>query len=314
LWLVKNADVRAHDWSSDSVPRCGIEELLAMLKSDFPGHELIKTEHYLICHDLDKEKARQAARLAEQVYRAFFEFCEENDIPAAKPEFSLILVMFKDGEVFSRHMQVELGGRSSGVVAFYQLANNRVSVLANASPTPALADYVVAPHVPLDARTALATHLVHELTHQLMCNSGIQHRLTDYPLWVSEGIAAYFEPADAFARNGWRKPGGANSIRLAQLKSLVRSRRNIELRALIGDDQVFRQAAASGESYSLAWGFCHFLLKRHRVEFVQYLQVLAAKCEIAPLTAEERFRDFEAAFKSDLSVLEREFIEYVNAL
>ncbi len=311
-WLVRRDDVREHHPTKILPTTFDRETLAKLLAEQFPQHKILNTEHYLICQDLNSDHARQAARLLEQVYRAYFEFCLDLKLNASEPRHPLVVLLFDDAQDFSRNMDRELGVSTANVVAFYHLASNRISVRAGADQTAFLAEYVVAPKLPLDARTTLATHLVHEATHQLMCNSGIQSRLANYPLWVSEGIAAYFEPADAFARNGWRRPGGLNSIRFAQLKQLLKSTTPIDLRAMIRSDDSFRKAAVSGESYSLAWGFNHFLFKRRNNEYSAYLRQLSKKQPLATDTPDQRMNEFQSFFDEDISTLEREFAEYIS--
>ncbi len=311
-WLVERDDFREHRPSTKTLSPLDREQLAKLLTEQFPEHKIVETEHYLICHDVDSDQARQAARLLEQIHRAYFEFCRDLNLTANMPDFPLVMLLFSDAQDFSRNMNRELGGSVANVVAFYQLESNQVFVHTGSHRSAFLANYVVAPNMPLDARTTLATHLVHEATHQLMCNSGMQARMSDYPLWVSEGIAAYFEPADAFARNGWRRPGGLNSIRFAQLKQLLQSQTAIDLKPMIRSDESFRQSAASGESYSLAWGFNHFLLKRRSAEYSEYLRYLAQKRPLETDSPEQRASEFQSFFTDDLSTLQRQFVEYIN--
>ena len=46
-----------------------------------------------------------------------------------------------------------------------------------------------------EAERQIAT-ILHEACHQIAFNTGLQTRLGDYPLWVSEGIATFFEATD----------------------------------------------------------------------------------------------------------------------
>ena len=38
--------------------------------------------------------------------------------------------------------------------------------------------------------------IVHEATHQIAFNCGMQQRYADIPLWLCEGMAVYFEAPD----------------------------------------------------------------------------------------------------------------------
>ena len=56
----------------------------------------------------------------------------------------------------------------------------------------------------------LVATVVHEATHQMAFNCGLHARLAPVPVWVSEGIATYFETPDLRSRTGWRGIGGVN--------------------------------------------------------------------------------------------------------
>ena len=66
--------------------------------------------------------------------------------------------------------------------------------------------------------------IIHEATHQLAFNCGMQNRYADIPLWLSEGIAIYFETPDLRNKRGWRSIGSVNRVRLAEFRRYLRSR------------------------------------------------------------------------------------------
>src|SRR5439155_20506161 len=48
----------------------------------------------------------------------------------------------------------------------------------------------------------LVATIVHEATHQIAFNCGLQTRYADIPLWLCEGMAVYFEAPDLARRSG----------------------------------------------------------------------------------------------------------------
>ena len=46
--------------------------------------------------------------------------------------------------------------------------------------------------------------VIHEATHQIAFNCGLHTRYADNPLWLTEGMALYFETPDLRSRSGWR--------------------------------------------------------------------------------------------------------------
>src|SRR5213076_2929676 len=56
--------------------------------------------------------------------------------------------------------------------------------------------------------------VVHEATHQIAFNSGLHTRQADNPLWLTEGMAMYFETPDLSSKSGWKTVGVLNDLRL----------------------------------------------------------------------------------------------------
>ena len=83
-----------------------------------------------------------------------------------------------------------------------------------------------------EAELSVAT-IVHEATHQIAFNSGLQTRFADVPLWISEGIAVFFETPDLESAKGWRTIGAVNSARLAQFQRYLADRPPTSLKTLI---------------------------------------------------------------------------------
>ena len=314
LWRISRGDIRAHTISQNTPPPLDRERLAAILTAEFPEHAVVSTEHYLICHDVALDQAQQAERLLEQVYTAYFELWNELNVPVIEPKSPLVVLLFRESKPFAQHLEKELGANPAAVVAFYSLTSNQISVRIGATETAWTNNYLVSSNVPLDARTSLATNLVHEATHQLMCNSGLQARMANYPLWVSEGLAAYFEPADPFARNGWRRPGGINFLRVGKLKAMLKQSSRADLSSIIAGDDSFRQSSSAGESYSLAWGLNYFLLKRHREEYLAYLRHVSHTMPLAVEPPDQRLRDFQSFFRADISALSQQLAEYFASL
>ena len=72
------------------------------------------------------------------------------------------------------------------------------------------------------AERTVAT-IVHEATHQLAYNTGLQTRYAGNPMWVSEGIAVYFETPDLDSARGWRYIGAINRLHLNHFREYAQS-------------------------------------------------------------------------------------------
>ena len=94
--------------------------------------------------------------------------------------------------------------------------------------------------------------IVHEATHQLAYNSGLQTRYAGNPFWVSEGIAAFRTPGPAQSR-GWRGIGEVHQLHLPQFKRSLLGRSDDPLMTLLTDDARFRNPRTSPQAYADAW-------------------------------------------------------------
>jgi hypothetical protein len=139
----------------------------------------------------------------------------------------------------------------------------------------------------------LVATLVHEATHQMAFNCGMHRRLAPIPLWLSEGIATYFETPDLSSPRGWKGIGIVNRPRLERF---LKTAGPGWARGLVIDDGAFRAADTAEDAYARAWALTHFLAQTRKPKFTAYLRRLAATKPLADDSAEQRERDFEAAF------------------
>jgi hypothetical protein len=149
----------------------------------------------------------------------------------------------------------------------------------------------------------------HEAAHQLAFNSGLQKRGVMYPLWVAEGLATSFEPADLDAPFG---PGEDNPsrrrhlIEAAQAELLPLSEFVVLTRVPKGGAQMVV------EVYAQAWGLFHFLFTTRPAELRAYMAALAA---LEPGARDEGTlrREFVDAFGA-LPALQAAWDEYVAGM
>ena len=155
--------------------------------------------------------------------------------------------------------------------------------------------------------------IIHEATHQIAFNCGLQQRFADIPLWVCEGLAEYFETPDMNYGKGWRTIGEVNPPRIARFQQYLAHRPNDSLQKLIVDDKRFRTGDTQQvlDAYAEAWALNYFLLRQHAKQYQNYLELMAQK---PPLVGDEpavRLKEFEDCFGDDLAVLDAEFVRYM---
>ena len=144
-------------------------------------------------------------------------------------------------------------------------------------------------------------------------NCGLHTRLSDCPLWFSEGIAVYFETPDLHSAKGWSGIGAINWPRFEQFQKYYPHRPVDSLRTLITVDQRFRDAKGGLDAYAEAWALTYFLIKQHPKEYVAYLRALSTKKPLSADSSNARLEEFQQAF-GDLNKLDAEFIRYMSRL
>ena len=127
------------------------------------------------------------------------------------------------------------------------------------------------------AAVPLVATIVHEATHQIAFNCGLQTRLSDIPLWLCEGMAVYFEAPDLTSSRGWRGIGRVNYPRLTTFRRNLPNWRRDSLVTLLADNQRFRNPSTAVAAYADAWALNYYLIKYRPKQYAAYLEMLAEK-------------------------------------
>jgi hypothetical protein len=304
--------------SHDDVPFVPLDaaalgkQLLATLPDGFEVHT---TAHYVICHNTSRAYAEWCGALYERLFRAFTNFWSRKGFDLHDPEFPLVAIVFANREDYLRHARLELGASADAIVGYYNMQTNRITMYdltgveslrqpGGARSSAAQINFMLAQP---DAENTVAT-IIHEATHQIAFNSGLQTRFADIPLWVSEGIAVYFETPDLQSTKGWKTIGAVNQPRLSQFRQYQATRPPNSLRSLIVDDQRMRDSRRALDAYAEAWALNYFLLRQKPKEFLAYLKTLSAKPAMQPDEPEKRLEEFQNAFGKDLNKFDAEFV------
>lgn len=289
------------------------EALRARLGGSFQIH---RTQHYVIAYETSPAFAVWVGALFERLLRGFEAYWSQRGLELADPEFPLPIVIFGSQDRFREHAEVELGGDPGGIVAYYHLLHNEV-VLYDLTESDAGTGGARSNGERIDAilsrpeAYALVATIVHEATHQVAYNTGLQRRLSDVPMWINEGLATFFETPDLRSRSGWRGIGLENSLRMPQLRQLLASRRPNSIEQLIVDDQRFRNPETLLDAYAESWGLVFYLAKVKKDEFSAYLAELSQKSPLGEDGPEARLETFRRHFGEDLEALDREFTRYM---
>lgn len=202
--------------------------------------------------------------ILESMYPGVKSALESWGLAPRDPEVPLVVIIMPSREAFDAYDKTE-----PEIAAYYNTLTNYVVLyedrrLWEAAPEFALKQgaYIVA----------------HEGVHQILHNTGIQQRLSRWPMWISEGLPEYFCPLKVSSRivrtaNAelptrtikWTDPGMVNDLRMHAL-----------LRTTAGGGEVAKHLVQASElgsrEYALAWGLVHYLESEKPDEFRAYLK------------------------------------------
>lgn len=322
LWTVPPAELVKHTTDSDRFKPLTTEETSSRLLEELPkGFKIHTTQHYLICYNTSQVYAQWCGALFERLYFAFTNYWSRKGFDLKQPEFPLVALVFADRDSYAEYAKAELGAATKDIIGYYSLRSNRMTTYdltgiaafrqpGNRRGTTAEINQMLASP---DAERTVAT-IIHEATHQIAFNCGLQTRYADIPLWVSEGIAVYFETPDLSSSKGWRNIGSINQLRLDTFRDYCRQRRPANsLESMLADDKRFRDARLAGDAYAEAWAFNYFLLRQHSKEYFAYLHVLSQKSRLIWDDPAARLAEFKQAF-GDLQSLDQEFLRHMSKL
>ena len=320
LWTIQPKEMI--DQQFDDAPYVPFErnEMIAALQRELPGFEFHTTTHYIIAYNTTKAYAQWYGALHERLYGGFYNFWRRRGAELSDPTSQLVAIVFSEQSDYTQHSRNELGKAAESIVGYYSLRTNRVVTydltgshkFRSSKGRPRGKQQVNQLLTQPSAAPTVAT-IVHEATHQLAYNSGLQKRYADNPLWLSEGLAMFFETPDLNSNRGWRGIGAVNGNRLTQLREFMPNRPSTSLRDLLASDDRTRDGATALDAYAESWALCHFLLKRYPKQFVAYLAEYAKKKPLVYDTPQARMLAFQEHFGS-VSGLDVEFRRYIEKL
>ena len=284
------------------------------------GFQVYTTVHYVICYNTSKTYAQWCGALYERLYRGFTNFWSRRGFKIREPDGPLVALVFKDKDSYVQFTKSELGDAAGSIVGYYSLQTNRVTMYnltgvdgsgrgSRITSASQINRVLSSP----EAGQTVAT-IVHEATHQIAYNCGLTHRWGDTPLWVSEGIAMYFETPDLNSSRGWRTIGAVNRTRLFQFRRYLQNRPADSLATLVSSNDRFSKAETALDAYAESWGLTYYLLNTRSADFVKYLQLLAEKPPLTEESSEKKLQDFQSIFGGDSRRLDASFVRQMLRL
>lgn len=284
------------------------------------GSKSIVTEHFVVCYDTTDIYARWNANLYERMFKGMIRFWKEKGIDLHPPRFPMVALIFSNQRDYVQYSKRDFRG-GENTFGYYTQTTNRLATFDLTG-----IEGMLPPGAPVE-REELITQIfsrpqaerqvatvLHEACHQIAFNTGLQRRLGDYPFWLSEGIATFFESPDFNSSNGWGGTGKINWYNLNNLRHYARMRPADSLMKLLTQDDLLRQGETATAAYAESWGLTFFLIKRKSKPFVEYLKLLHSRPPGNPSDAKQRMDDFRTCFGDDLEKLDKEFVRFIGSL
>jgi hypothetical protein len=319
IWIVQPPDLIEKQSTSEPYSVLPKGELTKELLSEFgTGFDIHETEHYLIVYNTSKPYARWCGQLLERLYSAFYKFWKERGFNLHEPEAPLVAVVFENKGSYVRYAASEMV-KAEGIIGYYSLKSNRVAMYDLSEMESRMPDdaktlqrinnfFLARP----DSERTIAT-IIHEATHQLVLNSGLQERYAPIPLWNSEGLAVYFETPDLRNSKGWGRIGHLNHMRLLQFREYCEKRRGPDsLLTLIAGDERLRDDRHASDAYAEAWAFTYFAMRKRKEEYLNYMRALQKIEALAEDSRDLRLKAFREAFGDELDKLDKAFLAYMR--
>jgi len=322
LWPIMAVTIL--DRNSDSKPMVPLDsKQLAerLLQTMGPGFQVHESKHYVVVFNTTSTYAIWCSSLLEKLQKGFLYFWKKRRAKVHDPEAPLAVLVFKDKASYLKHAKAELGAGAGNAIGYYSFQTNRI-VMYDLTGSQAFRRETTKRGSKKDITALLQTReaeplvatIIHEATHQIAFNCGLQKRYVDNPIWLSEGMAVYFETPNLSGKRLWSGTDKVNYPRWDRFRKNVRNGKAANLKTLITDDDRLRHPRTAVDGYAEAWAWNYFLMKWHSQEYTQYLATLAAKPLLTKDAPATRLKDFQEHFGEDLQKLEAEFFRRMSRL
>jgi hypothetical protein len=316
LWTIEPQQLQSRRPLSAAFAPWDVRQLTTQLERELPnGFEFTSTKHYLVATQAGKGYGQWCAALFERLFQAFQNYWKQRDLEPAAPGSPLIAIVLKDERQFAQFAAQDVGPEVAEAKGYYSIASNRIVLydLTSGDRSPATTAAEIARSV--SAHPFNIATVVHEATHQIAFNSGLHVRMTDNPLWLTEGMAMFFETPDLTSRSGWRTVGLVNDVRLKRFVEFAAKRRRPDsLETLVSSDARLADSETAVDAYAEAWALTYFLLRTRQPAYCRLLRKLREQPRLHWLTAAERLHDFREHVADDLNKLDQDFLRYIRKI
>ena len=296
------SDTKATDQAFEPLSKESLaKRLMGTLPSGFRSKQTLR---YVYVYDCSEPFADAASRILETMFRGVDGYVRAQKLDVQAPETPLVVLIFRTEAEFQRYRSMP-----ADVVAYYDVLTNRTVMYEETKL------WQVKPE--LARQQAIAT-IAHEGAHQILHNIGVQQRLSQWPMWLNEGLAEFFSPTTMDRQMKWKEVGQVNDLRMFELEQYLQGRSVEE-----ADGQLVAQtigaARLTSTGYAAAWALTHYLAKYQRDDFHRFLRDTSRLGPLAnsghvvpPGVVPENVRSFNVRFGADLAALERRLLLHLK--
>ena len=141
-----------------------------------------------------------------------------------------------------------------GVAAYYNGVSNHVVMYEQSRLAEIAPDLAV--------KQSIST-IAHEGVHQILHNIGVQQRLSDWPMWIGEGLPEYFAPTQVDKGVRWKGVGLVNDLRQYSLQQLLKEPQATQTPGALVEKTVQAEQLDS-DGYALSWALVHYLARHSK--------------------------------------------------
>ena len=272
------------------------------------------TEHYVLCTNTSQAYAEWCGGLLERLHKAFRVYWSAKQMDIHEPEFLLPVIILKTKTEFAQLAAFDRTPASAKGNGYFLITANRIvlyDLTAAETESPAKTVSDVLRRVRKVPSSVAA--VVHEATHQIAFNTGLHTRYADNPVWMTEGMAMYFETPDLKNRRGWQTIGRLNNSRKLQFLDYVAKRRQPDsLETLVRSDARFRDPQTIPDAYAEAWALSYFLIRTRPRLYTAWLTQIAAQPPLKFGTPQDRLKLFRREFGEDLNSLDQKMLSWIR--
>ena len=272
------------------------------------GYKQVFDKPYLFVYDCSDAFLDYTRTIIKSMYPGVCKQLIDWGLDVRRPDVPLIVVITPNRQAFD-----ELDRMPPEVAAYYNVLSNHVVLYE---------DQELADAAPEFALKQAAYTIVHEGVHQLLANTGVQQRLSRWPMWISEGVPEYLCPlrvkSEVVKRKSaqlpvrdvrWIESGMLNDLRMYSL---------LKIRG--GRGEVIEKTAGAKEldadGYAVAWGMVHHLAKNEPDALKAYLKDVSKMRAFAhrkPETQKVVHELFGKHFSTNYRGLEREIQKHLTS-